>query len=53
VHVVGSPARQLQESGAVLQHSRGDGPSGVFSEMHEKVTVACSALGCSNRAASY
>jgi TPP-dependent 2-oxoacid decarboxylase len=44
VHVVGSPARQLQESGSVLHHSLGDGRSGVFSEMHEKVTVACPAL---------
>jgi pyruvate decarboxylase len=44
VHVVGSPARQLQESGAVLHHSLGDGRNGVFREMHEMVTVACSAL---------
>jgi pyruvate decarboxylase len=44
MHVVGSPARQLQESGAVLHHSLKDGRSGVFREMHEKVTVACSAL---------
>jgi pyruvate decarboxylase len=44
VHVVGSPTRQLQESGAVLHHSLGDGRNGAFREMHEKVTVACSAL---------
>lgn len=44
VHVVGSPARHLQESGAVVHHTLGDGRSGVFREMHEKVTVACSAL---------
>jgi pyruvate decarboxylase len=44
VHVVGSPARQLQESGAILHHSLGDGRSGVFREIQEKVTVACSAL---------
>jgi pyruvate decarboxylase len=44
VHVVGSPARQLQKSGAVLHHSLGDGRNGVFREMHEKVTVVCSAL---------
>jgi pyruvate decarboxylase len=44
VHVVGSPARKLQESGAILHHSLGDGKNGVFREMHEKVTVACSAL---------
>jgi pyruvate decarboxylase len=44
VHVVGSPARHLQESGAVVHHTLGDGRSGVFREIHEKVTVASSAL---------
>jgi pyruvate decarboxylase len=44
MHVVGSPARRLQESGAVLHHTLGNGRNRVFWEMHEKVTMVCSAL---------
>lgn len=44
VHLVASPARHLQESGAIVHHTLGDGRSGVFREIYEKVTVACSAL---------
>ena len=40
VHVIGTPARHLQASGAKVHHSLGDGRSRVFQEMHEKVTVA-------------
>jgi pyruvate decarboxylase len=44
MHVVGSPSMRLQESGAVLHHTLGNGRNGVFREMRGKVTVVCSAL---------
>lgn len=40
VHIVGSPPRAAQESGACLHHSLGDGNFNVFSDMHKLVTVA-------------
>lgn len=40
VHVVGTPPRHLQASGAKCHHSLGDGRMRIFKEMHEKITVA-------------
>jgi pyruvate decarboxylase len=45
VHVVGSPARPLQESTGVIHHTLGDGRNKhVFMDLQKSITVACTAL---------
>ena len=40
VHIVGTPPTSIQNSGACMHHSLGDGNFRVFAEMAAKVTVA-------------
>ncbi|KAJ6139885.1 hypothetical protein N7471_006371 [Penicillium samsonianum] len=40
VHIVGTPPRAAQESGACLHHSLGDGNFRVFADMYKSVTCA-------------
>lgn len=40
VHLVGSPARQLQREKRMVHHTLGDGDFGVFRKMFQNVTVA-------------
>ncbi|KAJ5213311.1 hypothetical protein N7449_000480 [Penicillium cf. viridicatum] len=40
VHIVGTPPRATQESGACLHHSLGDGNFRVFADMYKSVTCA-------------
>ena len=40
IHIVGTPQRHLQNSGAIVHHTLGDGRSRIFAEIYEKVTVA-------------
>ncbi|CAI7671787.1 unnamed protein product [Penicillium palitans] len=40
VHIVGTPPRAAQESGACLHHSLGDGNFRIFADMYKSVTCA-------------
>ncbi|RDW60695.1 hypothetical protein BP6252_12078 [Coleophoma cylindrospora] len=40
IHVVGTPARHLQESRACIHHSLGDGRLRVYADMYKQVTTA-------------
>lgn len=44
VHIVGSPARTLQDGRAMVHHTFGDGEYRRFAEMHRPVTVAQACL---------
>ena len=44
VHIVGTPATSIQNSGACMHHSLGDGNFRLFADMAAKVTVAQASL---------
>ena len=46
VHIVATPSTQEQNSGAIVQHSLGDGNLRIFAEIHAKITVAQVNLNC-------
>ncbi|SHH20402.1 alpha-keto acid decarboxylase family protein [Ferrimonas marina] len=47
-HIVGSPARPVQDSHAILHHSLGDGEFGVFERMAVPITAAQTHLTADN-----
>jgi indolepyruvate decarboxylase len=48
IHVVGAPARHVQQAGRLLHHSLGDGDFSHFARMAEEVTVAQGCLTVEN-----
>lgn len=44
VHIVGTPARHLQDSRALIHHTLNDGEYGRFAKMYEQITVAQASL---------
>src|SRR3712207_42535 len=51
VHVVGAPARAVQDARKPVHHTLGDGGFGHFVRMHEEITCARAALTTENATA--